>query len=277
MSEMEPAAEPTGIRFFNLTSRIGRLRFLAYGVALMLVLIVPFIIALALAKVSVPLSLAISGLIYIVALVLSISFMVRRLHDLDNSGWWVLLIFIPLVNLGLEIYLIFFPGTVGENHFGEAPPPNSGWVILGALFYIALIPLGIVAAIAIPSYQDYTLRAKTMEGLQLAQGAEAAVTKYVSSNNGNWPADLATVFPAAKQNPAGQYVASITSVTAPSGAAYGIIVTMGTDDTGVAIAGKALEVWSQNGIVWYCGPASVNPVDTRYLPTGCHATDPTPP
>ncbi len=273
MSETESG----DIRFFNLTSRIGRLRFLAYGVALMLLLIVPFIIAFALAKVSAPISLAISGLAYIAALVLSISFMVRRLHDLDNSGWWALLIFIPLVNLGLEIYLIFFAGTAGENHYGEEPPPNTGWVILGALVYIAMIPLGIVAAIAIPSYQDYVLRAKTAEALQLAQGAEAAVTQYVHSNNGNWPADLGAIFPAAKQNPAGPYVASITSVTAPNGAAYGVIVTLGSENTGVAIAGKALEVWSQNGIVWYCGPASTNPVDTRYLPTGCHSTDPAPP
>ena len=43
---------------------------------------------------------------------------IRRLHDLGHSGWWCLLGLIPLVNLILGIYLLFFKGETGPNRFG---------------------------------------------------------------------------------------------------------------------------------------------------------------
>lgn len=52
---------------------------------------------------------------------LSIAFGIRRLHDLDKSGWWILLFVVPLANLILGIMLLIRPGTQGDNRFG--PPP----------------------------------------------------------------------------------------------------------------------------------------------------------
>ncbi len=46
---------------------------------------------------------------------------IRRLHDLGHSGWWCLLGLIPLVNLILGIYLLFFKGDTGPNRFGPDP------------------------------------------------------------------------------------------------------------------------------------------------------------
>lgn len=46
---------------------------------------------------------------------------IRRLHDLDKSGWFMLLILVPLVNMIFLIYLWFAPGTVGYNRFGADP------------------------------------------------------------------------------------------------------------------------------------------------------------
>ena len=46
---------------------------------------------------------------------------IRRLHDLGRSGWWWLLVFVPIVNLFLGIYLIFFKGQTGTNRFGPDP------------------------------------------------------------------------------------------------------------------------------------------------------------
>lgn len=67
-----------------------------------------------------------------VAFVLTLSLAVRRLHDMDRSGWFIALAFIPVVNLGLLIWLAF-PGTSTANRFGPPPrqatygvPPNSG-------------------------------------------------------------------------------------------------------------------------------------------------------
>lgn len=51
------------------------------------------------------------------AIVIPLSFAVRRLHDLDHSGWWVLLSF------GLGIALLFWKGTKGDNSFGQDPLP----------------------------------------------------------------------------------------------------------------------------------------------------------
>ncbi len=50
----------------------------------------------------------------------SISAGVRRLHDGDRSGWWYLLVMIPLVNLYI-LYLMIIKGTTGENRFGPDP------------------------------------------------------------------------------------------------------------------------------------------------------------
>lgn len=46
---------------------------------------------------------------------------VRRCHDLDKSGWWMLLGCIPVINFFFGIYLLFFAGTVGYNQYGPDP------------------------------------------------------------------------------------------------------------------------------------------------------------
>ena len=49
---------------------------------------------------------------------------VRRLHDLDKSGWWLLVMCIPFVNFFLGIYILFFKGTKGRNQYGDDPLEN---------------------------------------------------------------------------------------------------------------------------------------------------------
>lgn len=51
----------------------------------------------------------------------ALSLCVRRLHDLNRSGFLFLLFFIPVINFFLAIYLIFFKGTEGENRYGSDP------------------------------------------------------------------------------------------------------------------------------------------------------------
>lgn len=46
---------------------------------------------------------------------------VHRLHDLDLSGWWMLLMLVPLVNFFFALYMLFFKGTDGPNQYGEDP------------------------------------------------------------------------------------------------------------------------------------------------------------
>lgn len=46
---------------------------------------------------------------------------IKRLHDIDQSGWLMLLTLVPLVNVILGIYVLVAPGTPGSNRFGENP------------------------------------------------------------------------------------------------------------------------------------------------------------
>lgn len=266
----EPVA--TEIRFFDLQSRIGRLRYLAYGLGLWLLASVPAFVGSLLFAVSGVLGMAVLALTYIAAIVLSIGFGVRRLHDLDKSGWWLLLMIVPLVNLGLAIYLLFFPGTIGENRFGSQPPPNSTWVIIGSLAYILIIPAGIIAALTIPTYASYVARAQMTEGVMLATGAESAVAEYAQDNR-SWPTDLGQIYPAAQQHPAGKYADSVTATVSSDGSTYSIVSAMKTEGVTSSIAGATMEVWSNDGgMSWHCGPGGANPAEPMYLPTTCRET-----
>ncbi len=46
---------------------------------------------------------------------------IKRLHDLNLRGWWILLAFIPIASIGLGNALTFVSGTAGPNRFGPAP------------------------------------------------------------------------------------------------------------------------------------------------------------
>ena len=65
---------------------------------------------------------------------------------------------------------------------------QKGFTLIELMIVIAII--GILAAIALPAYQDYTKRARVGEALSLAGGAKTAVTEFYSSNN-DWPTDNA--------------------------------------------------------------------------------------
>lgn len=156
-------------KVFSFSGRIGRMRYLAYGIGVNLVLsavMVPLLGASAAVggdPATTLLGMVAIGVYYLITIVVSVVFAKRRLNDLNRSGWWFLLFIIPIVNLLLAIYLIFFSGTDGSNNFGPAPVANSiGVLILGWMLPVVFI-LGIVAAIAIPQYQDYVSRAQSMQ------------------------------------------------------------------------------------------------------------------
>lgn len=85
------------------------------------------------------------SLISIVYLYYTIVFSVRRLHDVDRSGWWLLLMLVPLVNLVFFVYLALRRGTVEANRFG-APRPTKEWEKIMGIIYIILIPVSIIGS-----------------------------------------------------------------------------------------------------------------------------------
>ncbi|MBL8471060.1 MAG: DUF805 domain-containing protein [Rhodocyclaceae bacterium] len=141
------------LNLFSTAGRIGRLRYIAYGWGIAFVIMA---VAGLLAAFTHP---AVLGLGYLVLIVLQVMLTVKRCHDFNASGWLALLMFVPIANL----IVIFYPGTDGPNRFGNKTPPNGKvGMIVGLLLVIAVI--GILAAVAIPAYQDYVMRARAAAG-----------------------------------------------------------------------------------------------------------------
>ncbi|MCH7538686.1 MAG: pilin, partial [Proteobacteria bacterium] len=84
---------------------------------------------------------------------------------------------------------------------------QQGFTLIELMIVVAII--GILAAIAIPAYQDYTIRAQVSEGLNLSGGAKAAVTEYFQ-DRGTMPLDNAEAGLAAALDIQGKYVFSVT-------------------------------------------------------------------
>jgi type IV pilus assembly protein PilA len=161
---------------------------------------------------------------------------------------------------------------------------QKGFTLIELMIVVAII--GILAAIAIPAYQDYTIRAQVTEGLNLASAVKASVAEYFA-NNGTWPVGLVGAAPALGYTnlPAGKYVASVNVATGT------INITYGNQANANLIATPILSVrprLSANGdVIWICGrhsaviagitdPAVASTADAttvldKYLPSNCRA------
>ena len=69
----------------------------------------------------------IDGLFGLATILPSIAVAVRRLHDLDRSGWWILIGLIPIIGWIILIIWYCSRGTVGPNRFGPDPLSTDGW------------------------------------------------------------------------------------------------------------------------------------------------------
>ena len=145
-------------KIFSFNGRVGRMRYLAYGIGLNILLMAVMIplggmtAAMGGEAGMSMLGMVMVGLFYIATIAISIMFAKRRLNDLNRSGWWFLLFLVPIVNLLMAIYLVFFPGSDGDNNFGPAPTSNSvGVLILGWMMPVFFI-VGIGAAILLPQF-----------------------------------------------------------------------------------------------------------------------------
>lgn len=138
------------VKVWSAQGRIGRLRYLGYTTA------GSFLVGLSGAFTTSAFGSELGGLImlvlYIPLIVFCVLVGIQRSHDMNWSGWAVLLSFIP----GAGLIWLFKPGTSGANDYGNPPPPNTVGVKILAFLFPVIAILGILAAIAIPAYVERT-------------------------------------------------------------------------------------------------------------------------
>ncbi|EMT8398746.1 pilin, partial [Neisseria gonorrhoeae] len=124
---------------------------------------------------------------------------------------------------------------------------QKGFTLIELMIVIAIV--GILAAVALPAYQDYTARAQVSEAILLAEGQKSAVTEYYL-NHGIWPKDNTSAGVASSSSIKGKYV---KQVEVNNGV---VTAEMKSDGVNKEIQGKKLSLWGrrENGSVkWFCG------------------------
>ena len=149
------------VHIFAWRGRIGRLRFLAYST---LMYLIAFVLAAATGAIAAATHASspdtlVGVVVYPVSFALLMMVSIQRSHDMDQSGWGALMVFIPI----LSLIFVFKSGSSGANRFGPPPVPNSLGVKIVAWLFPAMAILGIVAAIALPAYSNYVMKAKAAQ------------------------------------------------------------------------------------------------------------------
>ena len=134
---------------------------------------------------------------------------------------------------------------------------QQGFTLIELMIVVAII--GILAAVAIPAYQDYTIRAKVTEAISLATAAKTAISEYYATN-GTLPNSNASAGIATSSSITGNNVSSVVV----TGSGF-IQVTM----SGSPIAGNTmvLEADTNGGAIrWDCSGGTL---PSKYRPSSC--------
>lgn len=150
---------------------------------------------------------------------------------------------------------------------------QKGFTLIELMIVVAII--AILAAIAIPAYQNYLIRAQVSEGPSLMSAAQTGMTEYYA-NNGTFPTTATSAgLPSTASSTSGAYVGQVTLAAGSGG---GVIVatfsSSAPQKANSALNSTTLElspIAEGGSVAWVCKPGS-NGVPNQYLPTSCRNT-----
>jgi type IV pilus assembly protein PilA len=141
----------------------------------------------------------------------------------------------------------------------------AGFSLIELLIVVAII--GVLAAVAIPAYNDYLKRAQVSEATGLLWGAKSPLAEYFS-NAKRWPAQPGDVL----GTTSGKYTGSITFFGTPNDASGAITLMATMASTGVAeeLHGATFFLETANGgATWTCRSGGPRPISAAYLTNAC--------
>ena len=136
----------------------------------------------------------------------------------------------------------------------------SGFTLIELMIVVAII--GILAAIAIPMYQSYTIRTQVTEGINLSSSAKVAVSDYFM-NTGSWPTNNSAAGLAAADQIVGEYTAQVAVSNNVIQIQYGNQAHYQINGQSVTLTGAG----AGGSVTWTCASGGV--IDDSNLPNTC--------
>jgi uncharacterized membrane protein YhaH (DUF805 family) len=152
------------VRIFSAQGRLGRVRYIGYmaGMSLLIAIGGGGLVVGAVVMEQVAVAIGIGVVAYVTFFVVQVLLTIQRVHDFNQTGWLSVLLLLPPIPL----IFWFIPGSKDENQYGKRPPPNTAGVIVLACLMPIFFFGSILAAVAIPAYQDYAERARQAQSQQ---------------------------------------------------------------------------------------------------------------